>query len=139
VERERAIAENELQSQIELARREEQLVTQRGANARREAQDAAASSRIAAEAQADKEERLARARANGTRALGEAKAAGEAASVAAYRDLPQSTLLALAAKDLAGSLPQIGTLVLAPDLLASLMSQLASGGPAAASGAKKER
>jgi hypothetical protein len=29
--------------------------------------------------------------------------------------------------------------VLAPDLLASLMSQLASGGPAAASGAKKER
>ena len=98
VERERAIAENELQSQIELARREEQLVTQRGANARREAQDAAAASRIAAEAQADKEEQLARARANGTRALGEAKAAGEAARVAAYRDLPQSTLLALAAR-----------------------------------------
>src|SRR5580693_2256 len=112
VERERAIAENELQSQIELARREEQLVAQRGANARREAQDAAAASRIAAEAQADKEEQLARARANGTRALGEAKAAGEAARVAAYRDLPQSTLLALAAKDLAGGLPQIGTLVL---------------------------
>src|ERR1700721_3129684 len=56
VERERAIAENELQSQIELARREEQLVTQRGANARREAQDAAAASRIAAEGGADKEE-----------------------------------------------------------------------------------
>jgi uncharacterized membrane protein YqiK len=135
VERERAIAENELQSQIELARREEQLVTQRGANARREAQDAADASRIAAEAQADKEEQLARARANGTRALGEAKAAGEAARVAAYRDLPQSTLLALAAKDLAGGLPQIGTLVLAPDLLSSLMSRLASGDSAAISGA----
>lgn len=37
VERERAIAENELDSQIELARREEQLVDQRGTNARREA------------------------------------------------------------------------------------------------------
>ncbi|MGV9571217.1 SPFH domain-containing protein, partial [Streptomyces nigra] len=37
VERERAIAENELASQIELARREEQLVDQRGTNARREA------------------------------------------------------------------------------------------------------
>src|ERR1700723_1127041 len=72
-------------------------------------------------------EQLPRARANGTRAVGEAKAAGEAARVAAYRDLPQSTLLALAAKDLAGGLPQIGTLVLAPDLLTSLMSPLASG------------
>ena len=139
VERERAIAENELDSQIELARREEQLVTQRGANARREAQDAAAASRIAAEAQADKEEQLARARANGTRALGEAKAAGEAARVAAYRDLPQSTLLALAAKDLAGGLPQIGTLVLAPDLLTSLISRLASGDPAIAGGAQEKR
>ena len=37
VERERAIAENELQNQIELARREEQLVAQRGANERRRA------------------------------------------------------------------------------------------------------
>jgi regulator of protease activity HflC (stomatin/prohibitin superfamily) len=132
VERERAIAENELQSQIELARREEQLVTQRGANARREAQDAADASRIAAEAQADKEEQLARARANGTRALGEAKAAGEAARVAAYRDLPQPTLLALAAKDLAGGLPQIGTLVLAPDVLTSLMARLGAGDAALA-------
>ena len=138
VERERAIGENELQSQIELSRREEQLVTQRGANARREAQDAAATSRIAAEAQADKEEQLARARANGARALGEAKAAGEAASVAAYRGLPQSTLLALAAKDLANGLPQIGTLVLAPDLLASLVSRLTSAAPAAAHRAGEE-
>jgi hypothetical protein len=38
VERERAIAENELQNQIELARREEQVVAQRGANARRQAE-----------------------------------------------------------------------------------------------------
>ena len=41
VERERAIGENELQTQIELARREEQLVAQRGANARREAEEEA--------------------------------------------------------------------------------------------------
>ena len=46
VERERAIAENELASQIELARREEQLVAQRGANARRQAEEAAGASRI---------------------------------------------------------------------------------------------
>jgi regulator of protease activity HflC (stomatin/prohibitin superfamily) len=127
VERERAIAENELQNKIELARREEQLLAQQGANARRQAQDAAEATRIAAEAQAAKDQRLAEARAAGTRAHGEARAAGEAASVAAYRDLPQATLLALAAKDLAGGLPRIGTLVLAPDTLASLLARLAAG------------
>jgi len=126
VERERAIAENELQNKIELARREEQLLAQQGANARRQAEDTAAASRIAVDAQADRERRLAEARAAGTRALGEAKAAGEAASVAAYRDLPPAIVLAIAAKDLAGSLPQIGTLVLTPDLLASLVARLAA-------------
>jgi len=127
VERERAIAENELQNQIELARREEQLVARRGANARRQAGEAAAASRIEGDAQADREQRLAEARAAGSRALGEAQAAGEAAHVSAYRDLPHASVLALAAKDLAGSLPQIGTLVLAPDLLAPLLSSLAAG------------
>ena len=126
VERERAIAENELQNQIELARREEQLVAQQGANTRRQAEEAAAASRIEADAQAAREQRLAESRAAGTRALGEAKAAGEAARVAAYRDLPHASVLALAAKDLAGSLPQISTLVLAPDLLAPLLSKLAA-------------
>ena len=52
VERERAISENEMQSQIELARREEELVGQRGANARRQAEEAAAADRIAIEAEA---------------------------------------------------------------------------------------
>ncbi len=124
VQRERAIAENELQNQIELARREEQLIAQRGANARHQAEDAAAAGRIEAAAQADREQRLAEARAAGTRALGEAKAAGEAARVSAYRDLSQASLLALAAMDLAGGLPQIGTLVLAPDLLTPLLAKL---------------
>ena len=127
VERERAIAENELQNKIELARREEQLLAQQGANARRQAEDTAGANAIATESQADRERRLAEARAAGTRALGEAKAAGEAATVAAYRDVPQAILLALAAKDLAGGLPQIGTLVLAPDMLTSLLSRMSAG------------
>jgi regulator of protease activity HflC (stomatin/prohibitin superfamily) len=135
VERERAIAENEMANQIELARREEQLVAQRGANARRQAEEAAAASAIEADAQAAREQRLAEARAWGTRALGEAKAAGEAARVAAYRDLLPASLLALAAKDLAGGLPQIGSLVLAPDLLAPLLAKLTAD-PAARPGAE---
>jgi regulator of protease activity HflC (stomatin/prohibitin superfamily) len=126
VERERAIAENELQNQIELARREEQLVAQRGVNARRQAEESAAASGIEAHARAAREELLAGARAQGTRALGEARAAGEAARVAAYRDVPQAALLGLAAKDLAASLPQIGSVVLAPDLVSSVLARLAA-------------
>jgi regulator of protease activity HflC (stomatin/prohibitin superfamily) len=126
VERERAIAENELSNQIELARREEQLVTQRGANARRQAEEAAGASRIESEAQATREERLAEARAHGTRTLGEAKAAAEAALVAAYRDLPDGQLLGMAARELAANLPSIGSLTITPDLLSGLASALAT-------------
>jgi hypothetical protein len=54
VERERAITENELQSKIELATREEQLVAQEGTNARRRATEQAAAARIAAEGDADR-------------------------------------------------------------------------------------
>jgi regulator of protease activity HflC (stomatin/prohibitin superfamily) len=135
VERERAIAENELQNQIELARREEQLVAQRGANARRQAEEAAAASQIEAEAQAARELRLAEATAEGARALGEAEAAGEAARIAAYRDLSPASLLGLAAKDLAAALPQIGNLVLTPDLLSPLLARLAIAAPDAGNGA----
>jgi hypothetical protein len=134
VERERAIAENEMQNQIELARREEQLVAQRGANTRRQAEDAAAASQIETEAQAQRELRLAQAGAEGTRALGAAEAEVEAAKLAPYAGLPQSTLLALAARDLAGQLPQIGSLVLTPDLLAPVLAGLTRGQPGPAAG-----
>ena len=136
VERERAIAENEMQSQIELARREEQLVAQRGANARRQAEDTAAASQIETEAQAQRELRLARAGAEGTRALGAAEAETEAAKLAPYSALPSATLLALAVRELAGQLPQIGSLVLSPDLLAPVLAGLtrAAPGPAAGNG-----
>jgi len=124
VERERAIAENELHSQIELARREEELVGQRGTNARRQAEEAAAANRIETVAQADRELRLATARADSRRVLGDAEAAAETAHLAAYRDLPQATLLALAVKEVAGNLPEIGSLVVTPELLSGLLAKL---------------
>jgi len=124
VEREGAIGANELQNQIELARREEQLVTQRGTNARRTAEEAAAASRIETEAQAAREERLGQARAEAARAIGEAKAAGEAARVAAYRALSEATLRGLALKEAAGNLPAIGNLVVTPELLTPLLARL---------------
>jgi regulator of protease activity HflC (stomatin/prohibitin superfamily) len=116
VENERAIQENELQNRIELARREEQLVEQEGANRRREAVEEAERTRIAAEAEA---ERIA--------LVGGAAVATEQDRAELLRGLPQLATLALVARDTAGRLPQIGQLVVTPDLLASLAGRLAGG------------
>lgn len=75
VERERAIAENELASQIELARREEQLVEQRGTNTRREAEEHSAADAVRAEAEAARSVKLAEAEAARMVRLAEAEAA----------------------------------------------------------------
>jgi regulator of protease activity HflC (stomatin/prohibitin superfamily) len=74
VERERTIAENELASRIELARREERLVEQRGTNARREAEENAAADKVRAEAEAARTVRLAEAEAARSVRLAEAEA-----------------------------------------------------------------
>lgn len=131
VERERAIGENELQTQIELARREEQLVAQRGANARRTAEEAAAADTIATDAKARRTVTLAEADAQGVRLAGAAQGDAEAARVAAYRDVPQEVLVSLAVRELAANLPRIESLVLTPDLLSKALAQF--GAPKAAS------
>ena len=113
VERERAIAENELQNQIELARREEALVQQKGQNDRMRASEQAAVEGLVAEA-----------RAASTRVVGAAEADAEAARLEAYRHLDSVTILGLALKDLAGHLPEIGTLNLTPDVLTPLLARL---------------
>jgi regulator of protease activity HflC (stomatin/prohibitin superfamily) len=135
VERERVIGENEMHSQIELARLEEQLVSQRGANARRQAEEVAAAGRTESEAQAAREERLGDARAYTTRAVGEAAGAAERARIRAYQGLPEATLLGLALKELAGSLPQIGSLVVTPDLLAPVLARFGLGNAGEVGGA----
>ncbi|ANP50099.1 regulator of protease activity HflC (stomatin/prohibitin superfamily) [Streptomyces griseochromogenes] len=75
VERERAIAENELASRIELARREEELVEQRGTNTRREAEEQAAADAVRARAEAARSVTLAEAEAARSVKLAEAEAA----------------------------------------------------------------
>ncbi|MFI9154130.1 SPFH domain-containing protein [Streptomyces sp. NPDC053367] len=75
VERERTIAENELASKIELARREEQLVEQRGTNARREAEENAAADAVRARAEAARTVKLAEAEAERSLKLADAEAA----------------------------------------------------------------
>lgn len=55
VDKESAIAENELQNRIELARREEQLITQHGMNERRRNEEAAAADEIAVRSRNERE------------------------------------------------------------------------------------
>ncbi|MFI6680209.1 SPFH domain-containing protein [Kribbella sp. NPDC050470] len=125
VERERSIAENELQNQIELARREEQLVNQRGQNERLRATEAAAAGQIETTAAAGRKRALSEAEADAKRVIGAAEAAAEKAMLDAYAELDQGTILAMAIKQ--GSLPEIGTLNLTPDLLTPLLAKLTAG------------
>ncbi|WP_344836144.1 SPFH domain-containing protein, partial [Actinocorallia longicatena] len=74
VERERAIAENEMQSRIELAHREENLVAQRNQNARRTAEGAAEAALVEAGSRAERD-RLAAELAAETTRVGAAAAA----------------------------------------------------------------
>ncbi|MFF5964407.1 SPFH domain-containing protein [Streptomyces collinus] len=129
VERERTIAENELASQIELARREEQLVEQRGTNARREAEEHAAADAVRAEAEATRSVRLARAEAEGVRAVGVAKAQAQAAWLKVHEDVEVATLHALTGTRLAENLPNIDSLTISPDVLTGLLAKLGAREP----------
>ncbi|MET7684004.1 SPFH domain-containing protein [Streptomyces sp. NPDC005423] len=127
VQRERTIAENELDSQIELARREEQLVDQRGINTRREAEEHAAADAVRAEAEATRSVRLARAEAEGAREVGEARAQAQAAWLRVHAEVDVATLRALTATRLAENLPRIDSLTVSPDVLTGLLAKLGGG------------
>jgi regulator of protease activity HflC (stomatin/prohibitin superfamily) len=114
VENERTIQENELKNRIELARREQELVEQEGANRRREAEEEGERNRIAARAEADRIGLIETATTGAERDRAEL-----------YGGLSPVATLALVARDTAGRLPQIGQLVITPDLLASLAGHLA--------------
>ena len=126
VERERAIAENEMQNQIELALREEQLVARRGQNERRRAEEAAAAAWIEAQAQAERDRLRAATQAENRQVMGAAEAEAEAARLAVYRDADPAVLLALAAQALAARLPQIGQLNLTPDMVTGALARLSA-------------
>lgn len=120
VDKERAIAENELANKTELARREKQLIAEEAENARKRATGLAEAQQIEAEAEAAR-----------IRSIEGAKAETEQAQIAIYRDLPPAVLLGLAARDLAGKLETIEHLNVTPDLLATLMREFRQPVPAA--------
>ena len=124
VERERAISENELASQIELATRREQLVAQEGSNKRREAEDAAAVELVASQSSAQRRGIESEARAAEIRRLGDAQAAKEQALMDVYSAVGRDVLNALALRDAAAKLPQINNLTITPDVLTGVLGRL---------------
>ena len=124
VEKERAIAENELNNRLELARRQEELIAQDGANRQAEAEVAASERRIQANVAAEQTTIAADAQAAATRATGAADAESQAQLMEVYRDLPLGVMLGLAARELAGKLERIDHLNLSPDAIGPLLTNL---------------
>lgn len=116
VEKERAIAENELANKTELARREKLLIAEEVENARNRATGAAEAQQIEAGAEAER-----------IRVIEGAKAEAERQHIAIYRDLPPAILLGLAAQQLAGKLDRIEHVNVTPDLLATVLGEFRKG------------
>ncbi len=128
VEKERAIQENELHNQIELAKREETLIAQRGQNERRRSTETAESKRIEAEAAAKNVTLNAEAQAQSIRVLEEAKVNAEKERMDIYKDLSSTTMFGLAARELASKLTSIEHLTLSPDMLGSMLQRVMGAG-----------
>lgn len=136
VDAERAIAENELNNKIELARQEQRLIAQQGENAQRRAADEADALRISTQAAASKRQVLATADAAAITAVEGARVTAERDRLTAYRDLPPAALLGIAAREVAANLGKIEHLYLTPDLLSPLAARFINGagrGPSASS------
>ncbi|MET1112139.1 MAG: SPFH domain-containing protein [Allosphingosinicella sp.] len=119
VDKERAIAENELANKVELARREKRLISEEADNARARAVAAAEAGQVAADAEAER-----------IRSVESARAEAEQGHMAVYRDVPGDVLLGLAARDFAAKLESINELNVTPDLIASLIGEFRKGAPA---------
>lgn len=124
VEKERAIAENELNNQTELASRKSQLIAREDANARAEAEGKAAAMQISAEGQAAAKVIAADAEATRIRAVEQAEADMEKARMAALSGVDAASLYALAARDFASKLERIDSITVSPDMLAGLVQQV---------------
>jgi SPFH domain / Band 7 family len=94
----------------------ERTRTQAGAEAER--------ARLLAEAEAGRARVLAAAEAVRVQDVGAAEAAVEHARAAVLRDLPPAVLAALAVRELAGHLPEIGQLTLTPDVVTGALARL---------------
>lgn len=128
VDKERAIQENALKNQIELAKREEELIGQRGANTRQEATEKAEAERIAAAAAAARAEIEGEAKASSIRMVEGARVDVERARIETFQNLPTSVMMGMAAQELAGKLRSIDHLNIGEGALGPMLQQLIEAG-----------
>lgn len=124
VDKERAIAENEMANEIELAKRRSDLIAKEDANARSKAEAKAASLMIMADAEAQAKVISAEAEATRIRAVDQAEADMQKAHMEAVGSVPAEALFALAARDFAGKLEKIDSISISPDMLGGLIKQV---------------
>lgn len=150
VEKERAIKENELKNQIELAKRDEELIAQKGQNERRQATEKGEALRISTEAkaqqlrietstQAENIQRLSLAESEKIKVVEgmnvsierdrlTAQLEWEKGRVAAFQNASASVIYGIAAQQLATKLERIDHLSLTPELLGPLIARLIDAG-----------
>lgn len=135
VEKERAIKENELTTEVELARRQEELIQQEGANQmlvfRQEAERQKFSveaeverNTLAAQGNAQQIRIRAEAEAESRRMLLEVETETEARRVDLWKGVPPSVTLGLAMQRFADKVGKIEHLNLTPDLLGNALQRL---------------
>lgn len=117
VEKERAIAENELQNQIELATRESELINQRGENEKQAAEAKGETARLESASQAES-----------IRVVEEARVVAERERMEIYSGLEPQVLMGLAAREFARKLQKIEHLNVTPDMLGQLLTDLVKTG-----------
>jgi regulator of protease activity HflC (stomatin/prohibitin superfamily) len=137
VENERAIRQNELATEVELAKRQEALIEQRGANHMREvqrkaeaelaqAQAAAERETLHAEAEAEQARMRAEGKAAATRLVGEANAEADRLRVEAWEGASARTQMGLAMQELARHIKTIGHLNITPNVLGEAFQKMLS-------------
>lgn len=135
VEHERAIKENELATEIELARRQEELIRQQGANELLVIQQDAERQKLGVEGEVERGEIAARGQAQEMRIRSKAQAEArermltvegeaEAQRVAVWKEAPPAVALGFAAQEFADKIETIGHLNLTPDLLGDTLQRL---------------
>ncbi len=134
VEKERAIKENELATELELERRQQELIQKRGENALLQAQQKAASEHAQILAQIERERLYADAQAARVRLDADARAAAQhtldeqqSAAMRQRHEIwaatPTQAAAAMAMTELAGKLTTIGHLNITPELLGQSLQQ----------------
>ncbi|HJS83796.1 MAG TPA: hypothetical protein VJ742_13290 [Nitrososphaera sp.] len=121
VEKERIIQQNELTTQLELAKNREAVIQQEAVNNKRQTEAQAEQAMINTEGQVERSKLILEQKVDDITKVGEATAEAEKAKLEAIAGLSPEVLMALALQKLAENVPQnLRTLTITPDTIAQV-------------------